>query len=527
MLTDFNQNFSRINKGIAMSNFCQECGSPRDENAKFCPNCGFKFHQEAKEEIEPTKEVEAPKEVENKEETNQANKATPNETQDPKIGGWLYLFAFALIFSLIVSFGELIQIFFDKEIWGGNIKSDFILGNINLQNIKIAWGVLFVGLVFDSLLFFLHIYAIFAFFTKSKNTRFVILLFCVLSFICSVVSLILGVGKDEYSSFGNPRVGMVSSVIWFLYFLLSKRVKRTFVKDFSKKTKWTRIIFSSIVPITILAAFLVKSGIYMSDLDEAKKKYITDLTSVRKIFENPDSILKEFRKRKEGAVKQEIRILVREYSLKNKNLNTKSEIINFIYNNPEYANLFQGIIYFCGLDCSPIPQDLEKSYYYLNNLPYNQKEEMAMFLAKMELYGIGTKQSLANAVRNASYATSLDKASQATQYYYFGLGYLYGEYYEKNIDKAIDCLKKSADLGDSSSAFLSAILMATEPKGRYNDQTIIYYFKRAILLNNMVAERYLAYYYYNNNEHDLAKQTLQQCSKTNPECQTAYQELFK
>ena len=69
--------------------------------------------------------------------------------------------------------------------------------------------------------------------------------------------------------------------------------------------------------------------------------------------------------------------------------------------------------------------------------------------------------------------------------------------------------------------------MATEPKGRYNNQTIVHYFKRAILLNNRVAEQYLAYYYYNNNEYDLAEQTLQQCSKTNPECKTAYQKLFE
>lgn len=493
----------------------------------FVPIVDLNFIQEAKEEIEPIKEVETPKEVESKEETTQANKTTPNETHDPKIGGWLYLFTFALIFSLILRFGEIKQVFHNESIWGDNIKTNFILENINMFNIKIALGFLCICLIVDLLSLFLNFYAIFAFFTKSKNTRFLILLLCGISFISCVVLLALGIGKDEYSSFGNPRVGMVSSIIWFLYFLLSKRVKKTFIRDYSKKQKWFRIGVSGVIPLIIFAIFLVKSGIYMSNLDEAKKKYITDLTSVRKIFENPDSILKEFRKRKEGAVKQEIQILVREYSLKNKNLNTKSEIINFIYNNPEYANLFQGIIYFCGLDCSPIPQDLEKSYYYLNNLPYNQKEEIAMFLAKMELYGIGTKQSLANAVRNASYATSLDKASQATQFYYFGLGYLYGEYYEKNIDKAIDCLKKSADLGDSSSAFLGALLMATEPKGRYNNQTIIHYFKRAILLNNMVAERYLAYYYYNNNEHDLAKQTLQQCSKTNPECQTAYQELFK
>lgn len=515
-----------------MNNFCQECGSPRDENAKFCPNCGFKFHQEAKEEIEPTKEVEAPKEIKETKDTleiPQYENLTSQETQAPKIGGWLYLVAFGIIVSFLFDVVTLIKTYREISLMGEDLKLAYINGEVNIFTIRTALGFLLISAIPILLVYFLWLYSVYAFFTKSKNTRFLMLLMYGFSFVFGIISLALeeqGYGSITLS-FQAPILTIISSIIWFLYFLLSQRVQETFILDFSKKQKRFRMGISSIIPIIAFIMLLVKGGIYMSDLDEAKKKYITDLTSVRKIFENPDSILKEFRKRKEGAVKQEIRILVREYSLKNKNLNTKSEIINFIYNNPEYANLFQGIIYFCGLDCSPIPQDLEKSYYYLNNLPYNQKEEMAMFLAKMELYGIGTKQSLANAVRNASYATSLDKASQATQYYYFGLGYLYGEYYEKNIDKAIDCLKKSADLGDSSSAFLSAILMATEPKGRYNDQTIIHYFKRAILLNNMVAERYLAYYYYNNNEHDLAKQTLQQCSKTNPECQTAYQELFK
>lgn len=513
-----------------MNNFCQECGSPRDENAKFCPNCGFKFHQEAKEEIEPTKEVEAPKEIKETKDTleiPQYENLTSQETQAPKIGGWLYLVAFGLIVSLLLDVGALVKFFKEISLVEESMKLEYINGKIDIFGIRITLGIYLIITISLLLLLFLEFYSAFAFFTKSKNTRFLMLLLYGFSFVVGVISFVFWGQENDSKLFSNPIREIVSPIIWFLYFFKSQRVKETFVLDFSKKQKWFRVGLSSIVPTIAFIVFLVKSGAYMSDLDEAKKKHIADLTSVRELFENPNAILEGLRKRKEEVIRQEIQILAQEYSLKNKNLNTKSEIINFIYNNPEYSNLFQGIVYFCGLDCSSIPQDLEKSYYYLNNLPYNQKEEIAMFLAKMELYGIGTKQSLANAVRNASYATSLDKASQATQYYYFGLGYLYGEYYEKNIDKAIDCLKKSADLGDSSSAFLSAILMATEPKGRYNDQTIIHYFKRAILLNNMVAERYLAYYYYNNNEYDLAKQTLQQCSKTNPECQTAYQELFK
>lgn len=510
-----------------MSNFCQECGSPRDENAKFCPNCGFKFHQEAKEEVEPIKKVEAPKETKDTIEISQYENPTSQETQAPKIGGWLYLVAFGLIVSLLLDVGALVKFFKEISLIEESMKLEYINGKIDIFDIRITLGIYLVTTISLLLLFFLEFYSAFAFFTKSKNTRFLMLLLYGFSFVVGIISFVFWGQENDSKLFSNPIREIVSPIIWFLYFFESQRVKETFILDFSKKQKWFRIVISSIVPTIAFIIFLVKSGAYMSDLDEAKKKHITDLTSIREVFEDPNFLLGEFKRRKNEVIQQGIRVFMQEYSFKDKNLNTRSEIIDFIYNNPEYSNLFQGIIYFCGLDCSPIPQDLTKSYFYLNNLSYKQKEEMAMFLAEMDLYGIGTKQSLANAVRNASYATNLDKTLQATQYYYFGLGYLYGEYYEKNIDKAIDYLKKSADLGDSSSAFLSAILMATEPKGRYNNQTIVHYFKRAILLNNRVAEQYLAYYYYNNNEYDLAEQTLQQCSKTNPECKTAYQKLFE
>lgn len=150
-----------------------------------------------------------------------------------------------------------------------------------------------------------------------------------------------------------------------------------------------------------------------------------------------------------------------------------------------------------------------------------------MILAEMDLYGIGTQQNLASAVKNANNASDLGKEIQGIQYYYLALGYLYGAYFKKDIDTAITYFRKSADLDHPSSALLVALFMATEPKGKYNKQTIIHYFEKAILLNNSTAELWLAYYYYNNNENNMAKNTLLNCSKTNSECKTAYQELFE
>lgn len=498
-----------------MNNFCQECGSSRDKNAKFCPNCGSKFQQKIKGEIEFAKEAE----------NSQVKNQSLKKSQAPKIGGWLYLVAIGIVVSCIFNFGVgilLIKDFKDISLLG----EYYINGKIDILNIRIILGFYIINVIFTLLILFLSFYSALAFFTKSKNTRFLMLLLYGFLFIYGIIFLAFDV-QDYYFPSQNPIAAIIPPIVWFLYFLKSQRVQKTFILDFSKKQKWFRIGVSSIVPIIVFFVLLIKSGMYMNDLDKVKKKHITDLTGVRELFEDPNFILGEFKKRKEEIIQQEISLLMQEYSFRDKKLNTKSEVFNFIYyDNPEYSSLLQGIIYFCGLDCSPMPQDLEKSYYYLSNLSYRQKQDVAMFLAEMDLYGIGTEQSLANAIKNANYAINLDKALQATQYYYFGLGYLYGEYYNKNIDKAIDYLKKSADLGNSSSAFLSALLMATELKRGYDNQTIIHYFKKAIMLNNSVAEQFLAYYYYNNNEYDLAKQTLRQCSKINPECKTAYQKLF-
>lgn len=514
-----------------MNNFCQECGSPRSENAKFCANCGFKFHQEAEEEVKSDSETESQREVEIQEcvEITQVENSIPQESkkapQTPKIGGWLYLVAIGLIISPLFDIGSILN-FLDTSVWkevGFNYESD----QLNKFNIKLAWGFLFINTTIVLFLLFIKLYATFSFFTKSKNTRFLMLLYCGASICFDAILIVFGTIQKDYSLIQDSSKTIIASTIWFFYFLVSQRVKNTFILNYSKKQKWFRIGLSSVIPLIVFVVFLFKGIFYFQNLEETRKKDISSLTKWREIFENPQNLLERFAKRKNEVVKQEVQTFSLTYSLKGTSLDSKSEIFNYIYNNPEYANLFQGIIYFCGLECSSIPQDLSKAYYYLNNLPYTQKEAMSMVLAEMNLYGIGTQQSLENAVKNANNATGLSKEMQATQYHYLALGYLYGAYFKKDIDMAITYLKKSADLDYSSSALLAALFMATEPKGKYNQQTIIHYFEKAILLNNSMAELWLAYYYYNNNEDNMAKNTLLNCSKTNSECEKAYQELFK
>lgn len=517
-----------------MNNFCQECGSPRSENAKFCANCGFKFYQEA-EEVKSDSETESQKEVENQEcvEITQVENSIPQESkkapQTPKIGGWLYLVAIGLILGLVIStlteFKDILELFSEKSILVEKVKLGYISKKLDTFDLTFTWSFLLGGVIIGLLLVFFHFYVAIAFFTKSKNTRFLMLLFYGISFCTDIIFLLTNKQNDYLLQ--DPKASIISSTIWFFYFLVSQRVKNTFILNYSKKQKWFRIGLSSVIPLIIFVVFLFKSIFYFQNLEETRKKDISSLTKWREIFENPQNLLEEFAKRKNEVVKQEVQTFSLTYSLKGTSLDSKSEIFNYIYNNPEYANLFQGIIYFCGLECSSIPQDLSKAYYYLNNLPYTQKEAMSMVLAEMNLYGIGTQQSLDNAVKNANNATDLSKEMQATQYYYLALGYLYGAYFKKDIDMAITYLKKSADLDYPSSALLVALFMATEPKGKYNQQTIIHYFEKAILLNNSMAELWLAYYYYNNNEDNMAKNTLLNCSKTNSECEKAYQELFK
>lgn len=482
-----------------MNNFCQECGSPRDENAKFCPNCGFKFHQEAKEEIEPTKEVEAPKEIKETKDTleiPQYENLTSQETQAPKIGGWLYLIAFGLILGALASIVFPLLFVLDEN----KIAEVLTTHPRDLSFIKI-----YISLTF------LSFFSLFLFFSKDKNTRIFMLICCILGAIDSI-------------AFDRGR-GLLGCTVWFLYFMFSKRVKETFVIHHSWKNLVVKALIASIPPLFFIILFNVNYPTEQK-ISQTRNRNYANLERFRLAIDNKEILLKGLAQQKSVIIQDEIKTLSSVYSL-NDDFNSELELIKHIDQTQKYKNLAKGLLYFCGNQCSPIGQNFRKSYDYLNNIDGKEREEITLMLAEMDLYGIGTRQSISSAVKNASLATNLNNYGKSMKYYYYGLGYLYGEYYTKNIDQAIEYFKRSADLGNPASAFLSALLMATESKKNHNHQTIVKYFTRAISLGNSDANLPLAFYYYSIDELSLAEQTLQQCSKTNPECKTAYQKLFE
>ncbi|RDU71866.1 DUF2569 family protein [Helicobacter brantae] len=484
-----------------MNNFCQECGSPRSENAKFCANCGFKFHQEAEEEVKSDSEIESQKEVEIQEcvEITQVENSIPQESkkvpQTPKIGGWLDLFAIGLIFNTATTilFPSL-TVFSKKNIIDTIINNPFDMSFIT----------------YCILMAFFSCFGVLLFFSKNKNTK----IFMLIYFILCLFGVIFSKGK-----------GFLWCIIWFFYFLFSKRVKQTFISQHTKKDIFIKVFISLIFPLIFLLSLAIN---YPSEqeISQARKRNLADLHPIALSLYDKEILLKEFIQQKDIIIRNEVDFFSTLYSF-NKHFKTGAETIKYINQNMQNKNLIKGILYFCGKKCSPIKQDFHKSYDYFNNLDMQEKQEIFMILAEMNLYGIGVEQNLTSAVKNASQAKVSNEYGKAMQYYYLALGYLYGAYFQKDIQKAIECFKKSADLGNPSSALLVALFMATEPKGKYNQQTIIHYFEKAILLNNSMAELWLAYYYYNNNEDNMAKNTLLNCSKTNSECEKAYQELFK
>lgn len=136
-----------------------------------------------------------------------------------KIGGWLYLPAISLILSIILysmnGFRSL-ELYLDARHVLGNLANPVLLNTV---------------LVFALVLFGIYVGSLF--FRKRKALPNVYILWIIFSLLYAAGDLAIAyyalgleVTSKDYSKLGR---GIISACIWIPYFLVSVRVKRTFV----------------------------------------------------------------------------------------------------------------------------------------------------------------------------------------------------------------------------------------------------------------------------------------------------------
>lgn len=187
--------------------FCYKCGKEKGEGDKFCQNCGVSFDG--------------------------ATSIGDGKNYN-KIGGWLIVVAIGLIIQPF----QLLYGVFDNV---SNLKETG-LETFNYLIPGLGYGLIF-EVIIDIILVFVVLYLIFLFKDKKKifpkyyiwylgfSIIYLVLdylVFASLSATDPEIQSILDTIIDEQSS--TVLGGITGSVIWLLYILRSKRVKKTFIK---------------------------------------------------------------------------------------------------------------------------------------------------------------------------------------------------------------------------------------------------------------------------------------------------------
>lgn len=133
-----------------------------------------------------------------------------------KIGGWLILPAIGLVLGCILSVIGIILSF--------SIASEIA------SKYK---GIFAINLLFDIALTVFLFYVAFRFFGKRRNAPAAMISFIIANIIVSGVLLVISIGAEAepfmLESGKTLGKGIISAAIWIPYFVVSKRVKKTFV----------------------------------------------------------------------------------------------------------------------------------------------------------------------------------------------------------------------------------------------------------------------------------------------------------
>jgi len=264
-----------------MSQFCISCGVENPDEAKFCKSCGQKLKTDESEQAEQEERV---KEVQQKKEEKEATEKAKYES----IGGWLVLFAFILIIGNISWLGYIVKEYTGDEL-AITIESLYMQGyteTVSYLNMLIA--VELVGYFFILLLTI-------NFFMKSSSTRTLIIVYSIVMIASAPISITLLYKINPDMSQYTAEIGKIIGstfwiIIWMLYFIFSKRVKKTFVKFSNSKDL---LSFTIVCAIIIPGYFGYKYYNVVSSLTLSKEKVVNNTIDTDNYAKQETPILKK------------------------------------------------------------------------------------------------------------------------------------------------------------------------------------------------------------------------------------------
>jgi tetratricopeptide (TPR) repeat protein len=214
---------------------------------------GFKFNEETKKiKIQQEEKIEEEKKVAEKQQQELLKKE--DEEKYGKIKGWLIFFAVLIVLWNLSQFG-FIEYFKDEYI--SAIQNMYLSGNEKMAK---TFSYLFYSELFTAFMLFLFTLS---FFTKASITRAVAIWFFIILFVVRPFQTIglMNIFKEINEVPPLEVVKIIGSLLWafifLLYFIFSKRVKKTFVQ---KKDTTTLVVASLIIPFFLWIAYSSKNG---------------------------------------------------------------------------------------------------------------------------------------------------------------------------------------------------------------------------------------------------------------------------
>ena len=226
---------------------------------------GFKITEETNQiKVEQEEKIKASKKL---------NEEKTNNEKYGKIKGWLIFFAFLLVLWNLSQFG-FVQYFTDEYI--SAIKNMYLAGNEKMAE---SYNYIFYSELFTSFMLFLFTLS---FFSKDKNTRIVAIYFFVTLFIAKsfqvaqLINIFNEINKIPFMEIAKITASLLWLFIFLLYFIFSKRVKKTFIKETKVESL---ILISVIIPIILFFYYANNLKVIKNDISLTKTENIIKETN--------------------------------------------------------------------------------------------------------------------------------------------------------------------------------------------------------------------------------------------------------
>ena len=214
---------------------------------------GFEFNEETEKiKIQQEEKLDEEKKVVEKQQQELLKKA--DEEKYGKIGGWLIFFAVLIVLWNLSQLG-FIEYFTDEYI--STIQNIYLSGNEKMAKI---FSYIFYSELFKAFILFLFTLS---FFSKASITRVVAICLFIILFVVKPFQYIglMNIYKEINEFPPIEVIKIIGSLLWafvfLLYFIFSKRVKKTFTQQ---KDITTLVVASLIIPFLLWLAYSSKNG---------------------------------------------------------------------------------------------------------------------------------------------------------------------------------------------------------------------------------------------------------------------------